>query len=413
MSNRSDLLGLGIGLVAAVAITGCINMIDANVPNPGGIPTASSADGVISAEEWRDLYPNQYESWYANEENDNVISYLADDQDPYLKTIYEGYGFAIDYGSARGHSYGLIDVNKTERPHAKANCLTCKTPNFTKMVNDQGKEVYAMPFDEVNAQMDQTQSVACYTCHENQVASADNLVATHDYTIEALGAAASDGSIPKATVACGQCHMEYYFDPETSATTAPWNSDVSSMTPEKIIAYYNEIDFADWTQEDTGARMLKAQHPEFETILNGPHAAISCASCHMEQKTDADGNKYTSHKFESPLENENLLATCASCHGDADMVEMVHGVQKEVTTKEKEVGNKLKTLKENLAAAVADGKMSEDELNKVRQMYREAQFYFDFDYVENSEGAHSHMFAMDCLNTADEMTDEALGLLDV
>ncbi|MBQ5510211.1 MAG: ammonia-forming cytochrome c nitrite reductase subunit c552, partial [Prevotella sp.] len=33
--------------------------------------------------------------------------------DPYLVNIYEGYGFAKDYGSARGHEYTLEDVEKT------------------------------------------------------------------------------------------------------------------------------------------------------------------------------------------------------------------------------------------------------------------------------------------------------------
>ncbi len=40
-----------------------------------------------------------------NRENSYVVDYL--EQDPYLVNIYEGYGFAKDYGSARGHEYTL------------------------------------------------------------------------------------------------------------------------------------------------------------------------------------------------------------------------------------------------------------------------------------------------------------------
>ena len=58
-----------------------------------------------------------------------------------------------------------------------------------------------------------------------------------------------------------------------------------------------------------------------------------------------------------------------------------------VTARETEVGNKLSALKDALAGAVTEGKMSEEELNAVRKLHREAQWYFDFCYVENSEGA--------------------------
>ena len=73
--------------------------------------------------------------------------------------IYEGYGIAKDYGSARGHAYTLEDVQKTQRPHAKANCLTCKTPDMHKMIEEQGVSVYSMPFDEVMAQT--TNAISC------------------------------------------------------------------------------------------------------------------------------------------------------------------------------------------------------------------------------------------------------------
>ena len=43
-------------------------------------------------------------------DNSYVTDYL--EQDPYLVNIYDGYGFAKDYGSARGHSYTLEDVQK-------------------------------------------------------------------------------------------------------------------------------------------------------------------------------------------------------------------------------------------------------------------------------------------------------------
>ena len=41
---------------------------------------------------------------------------------------------------------------------------------------------------------------------------------------------------------------------------------------ENILAYYDEAGFKDWTHAETGAPVLKAQHPEFEMWNQGIHA---------------------------------------------------------------------------------------------------------------------------------------------
>ena len=141
-----------------------------------------------------------------NAKNDEIVSYL--EQDPYLVNIYEGYGFAKDYGSARGHAYTLEDVHNTERPHATANCLTCKTPNFAKLVQDKGVEVYTYDFDEVWNQIhDMGEVVSCYTCHGNSAGNDGELRVTHTYVNKALGSNVQ--TIDPATLSCGQCHIEY------------------------------------------------------------------------------------------------------------------------------------------------------------------------------------------------------------
>ena len=87
-------------------------------------PVPTSKDGTINAKDWSAVYPEIVMTMGQNSENTYVTSYL--EEDPYLVNIYEGYGFAKDYGSARGHEYTLEDVAATERPHPMANCLTCK-----------------------------------------------------------------------------------------------------------------------------------------------------------------------------------------------------------------------------------------------------------------------------------------------
>ena len=368
-------------------------------------PEATSRDGTVSAKDWEAEYPYITASMNANEENSYVTDYL--EQDPYLVNIYEGYGFAKDYGSARGHNYDLEDVHNTERPHATANCLTCKTPNFTKLVNDIGTDAYSMDFEEVYAQMEEATS--CYNCHGNEAGNRGELVVTHSYVNKALGDQMN--AIDPAVLSCGQCHIEYYFQPDTKETTMPY-SGVETMTPAAIYEYYESIGFSDWTQESTGAQMLKAQHPEMETFLQGKHAALlNCADCHMPIDVADDGTIYHSHKWVSPLENQDLLALCATCHGDTVMTEMVHNIQGRITARETEVGNKLSGLKDALAEANAAGTMPEAELDRVRALYREAQWYFDYCYVENSEGAHNSDLSMECLDTSAEKISEAMELL--
>ena len=340
------------------------------------------------------------------QENSYVTDYL--EQDPYLVNIYQGFGFAKEYGSARGHSYTLEDVQKTQRPHAKANCLTCKTPDMHKMIAEQGVGVYSMPFDEVMAQT--TNTVSCYTCHGADDGNGGKIVITHQYVNEALGENVNE--IKAASLSCGQCHIEYFFTPSDSETMMPYHS-VAEMTPEAILAYYDEMGFSDWEQPGTGTKMLKAQHPELETYLYGKHASIlSCADCHMPQETTESGVQYHDHHVVSPLTSETLLAKCAACHGSAEnTIALVQGIQAKVTERETEVGNKLSALKDELTAAVDAGKMSGEELDAVRKLHREAQWFFDFCYVENAEGAHNSSLAYRCLDTSEAKIDEAIVLL--
>ena len=375
-------------------------------------PKATSKDGTINAADWAAAYPYIVTTMGDNAKNTYVIDYL--EQDPYLTTIYEGFGFAKDYGSARGHAYTLEDVDKTLRPHANANCLTCKTPNFTKLVNDQGVGVYTMSFDEVMAQMEE--AVSCYTCHGNGAGNKGKIEITHSYVNKALGSAMN--TIDPATLSCGQCHIEYYFTPTDKETMMPY-SDVSTMTPDAILAFYDSmvlpdgtVGFADWVQPSTGVRLLKAQHPEMETYLLGKHASsLNCADCHMAIEQAEDGTVYHSHMIVSPLENQTLLSNCAVCHGDTDMVNMVRRLQERVVERETVVGNALAEFHNALAAAVEAGEMPEEQLETVRGIYRTAQWYFDFCYVENAEGAHNSDLAFYCLDTAEAKITEGMQIL--
>ena len=367
----------------------------------------------ISSKDWAELYPNEYESWFSNENNSEFHSYL--EKFPYLVTLYDGYGFAKQYESARGHMYVNDDVTGTARPHPLANCFTCKTPDFTVMTNNMGDAAYSLKFEDVMQQVNEP--LGCYNCHANE--PGDNpgqIVITHAYAADAVGEDFAE--IDAANLACGQCHVEYYFAPDTKATTLPHNS-LASMDPDAILDYYNNVlvdengqGFADFTSPNTGIRVIKVQHPELETYLGEGsvhRGKFTCADCHMTEAVDANGNKYMNHFLSSPLENQELINnTCSKCHDN--LVAEITKLEEDVIAKTTEVGENLVELHHAITAAMESGKYTEDELNAIRNVARDAQFYWDFVFVENSNGAHNSKLTYRCLDKAAELTEQAMGM---
>ena len=357
---------------------------------------------VIGAADWAETYADIYASYMKNAENKDIIDHV--EEYPMIATVYEGMAFNKYYGSARGHYYTVQDVTSTGRLHALANCFTCKTPDFTAKVNNEGVSAYTIPFEDMLAQVNE--SVSCYNCHAN---TPGELMVTHTYLADAMGDdfAALNGE----TASCAQCHVEYYFAPETKAVTLPYSS-METMHPDSILAFFEETNFADYTNPRTGVKQIKVQHPEFETYMGkgSVHAAqFSCADCHMEKATNAEGTTYTSHYWVSPLASDSIKASCAACHPDLEG--FVKGIQQKAEERTIAIGTKLEDLTNKLAEAVASEKYTEDELNAIRALNRKGQFYWDFVFVENSEGAHNSRLTTECLDKAEALIDEALGLI--
>src|SRR5262245_31415705 len=109
---------------------------------------------------------------------------------------------------------------------------------------------------------------------------------------------------------CGQCHVEYYFKGEGKVVTYPW---ANGLKVEDIEAYYDREGFTDWVHAETGAKTLKAQHPEFEVWNQGIHAraGVACADCHMPYQR-VGALKVSDHWVRSPLLNINRA--CQTCH---------------------------------------------------------------------------------------------------
>ncbi|MBQ6858717.1 MAG: ammonia-forming cytochrome c nitrite reductase subunit c552 [Clostridia bacterium] len=387
---------LMLALCMLMIVTVCVSAQAATATQTGTGVT------VIKAADWAETYPDVYASYEKNAENKDIIDHV--EEYPMIATVYEGMAFNKFYGSARGHYYTVQDVTSTGRPHALANCFTCKTPDFTAKVNNEGVSAYQIPFEDMLAEVNE--SVSCYNCHAN---TGNELVVTHTYLADAMGEELA--GLNAETASCAQCHVEYYFAPETKAVTLPYDS-MAAMHPDAILEYFEEMQFADYTNPRTGVKQIKVQHPEFETYMGkgSVHASqFSCADCHMEKATNAAGETYTSHYWMSPLASESIQASCAACH--PDLSGFVKGIQAKAEERTIAIGTKLETLTNQLADAVAAGTYTEEELDAIRQLNRKGQFYWDFVFVENSEGAHNSRLTTECLDKAEALIDEALTLI--
>ena len=366
---------------------------------------------------------------------------------PWLTRMFAGYAFAIDYRDRRGHAYMLQDQEQTrrvtERPQP-GSCLQCHAsviPTYRRLgAGDTfaGFEALGkLSYQEAHAELVKTGSsnpvpkegtspsfqhvegahpVSCVDCH---AASSMELRVTRPGFIRGIQALAS-GAAPvphlesierwrrgsRATpydpnaeasrqemrsFVCGQCHVEYYCGPKTTLFY-PWNN---GLAVEQIESYYDAYRFPDgegfhdWMHAETGAAVLKAQHPEFELWSQGIHArsGVACADCHMPYKREG-AMKVSDHWVRSPL--LNVARACQACHPylEAEILARVEALQNRTKLLLDRSAAALVDLLDAVAAAKSAG-ASEAELSTVLALHRKAQWRLDFVAAENSMGFHA------------------------
>ena len=120
---------------------------------------------------------------------------------------------------------------------------------------------------------------------------------------------------------------------------------------------------------------------------------------------------YVSHSLRSPLDNTALLEnTCSKCH--EDLTAEVRDEQARIEAKTYTIGYELEFLTERLAKAVEENELDEAKLEEIRSFARDAQFYWDFVFVENAEGVHNPELTDYCLDKAAELCNKALGMFE-
>jgi nitrite reductase (cytochrome c-552) len=205
---------------------------------------------------------------------------------------------------------------------------------------------------------------------------------------------------------CGQCHVEYYFQGPEKRLVFPW---AKGLRVDDMLAYYEEMRFSDWTHAETGAPVLKAQHPEFEMWNQGIHArsGVACADCHMPYKREG-AMKISDHHVRSPLLNINRA--CQTCHKwpEAELKDRAETIQQRTFELRNRAMDALIALIRDLAAARTAGR-SDQAVSTAQALQRKAQFMVDFVEAENSMGFHAPQEAARILGEA--IDDARLGQL--
>ncbi|MDO4182998.1 MAG: ammonia-forming cytochrome c nitrite reductase subunit c552 [Coriobacteriia bacterium] len=447
MSRKRKLIAAGALVTAVVVAAGCMyacapkanpGLPKITVESPESVPEADSF-GIITAESWKDIYPNQYNSYLQNVKNvpydyeaetakapdmttigldllngdfsasKEKVSYL--DTNPEILTMGKGYGYAKYYTEPGGHNYSLYTVEHNGRisEKTKMSCYACKTPQYYMDEAKYGEAQYQRPFSEG----DYTENISCANCHVN-----DNPTQLNVLRPDWVRAMGSDSSkVPMQSQVCGQCHCDYSMSPVNGEPTSPYSGGVDSMMPDKALAWYDANNYADWTYESTGAKMISVRHAEFEFIYagEGSHMAqlgYTCADCHMGTAVDSNGNAYSNHTLTNPTQNETLIKeNCSTCH--KDIKAEVAAWQADIDGRTTVLGKRCEQFVKNFENAINANSITDDQKAKLQTLQRSSAYYWNLAAAENSEGAHNPSLYNLCLDKGNQLLDEADGILGV
>jgi nitrite reductase (cytochrome c-552) len=396
-------------------------------------------DDTTDPEVWGVNWPRQYESFMRTVDYERTRYGGSDaiprqklDMYPWLRTMWAGHAFSIDYRESRGHAFTLHDQDHTERvaqrpqPGACLHCHAAVMPAYRYLGNGDVMEGFRrlsrMPWNEARRVTDAqgrpliNHPVTCVDCH-----NPDNMALriTRPAFIEGmrvyqagLGNANYDVNRDATrqemrSFVCGQCHVEYYFEPEDKLVVYPW---AKGLRVENAIAYYDSIGFSDWQHGLTGGGMLKAQHPEFELWSQGIHAraGVSCADCHMPYGREG-AMKVSDHHVRSPM--LNVQRACQTCHSvpETELVQRVAIIQDRTHGLINRSGVALTDMINAITAARAAG-IPDAQLAPAIRLQREAQFRIDYIYSEGSHGFHASQESARILAEALDMAREGQAL---
>ena len=440
-----------IAITASAVVTGLLVNIferksEAKTPY---VRVQEVTEDTTDPELWGRNWPKQYDSYkrtaistrtrFGGHGGSEAMPAEKIERDPWLKRMFMGYAFSIDYRDRRGHAYMLQDQEATERltKPQSGSCLHCHAsvmPLYRELGDGDAmkgfKESHKMSYQEINAklhEMGHGHPVSCVDCHDPD---SMQLRVTRPGFINGIQALANSGTptphIPSIeqwregsmevpydpnkdgsrqemrSFVCGQCHVEYYCSSKMPLEF-PWSK---GLTVDQTEAHWNATTFEDgkrffdYVHAETGAEILKAQHPEFELWSQGIHArsGVSCADCHMPYQREG-ATKISDHWVRSPLLNVNRA--CQTCHHipEQEILARVDQIQDRNHNLLQRGGVAIVDLIDAVVAAKAAGATPE-QLREAQEFQRKAQWRLDFIAAENSMGFHAPQEAARVLGEA-------------
>lgn len=387
------LVAVGLTLVVAALLTSIIERKAEETEYP--LQVVEIGDDEIDPAVWGKNFPDHYDRFVMTRNDYGQTPYGG--SDPYSKLerypamvrLWAGYAFSKDHNEERGHYYAQIDQANTQRVQLVSQpgaCMNCHVAEAPLLIEELGWEQFnSTPFNDLVGQTHTGSS--CSDCHDPATME---LVITRPAFRNAMEARGVD--LDEATrqemrsYVCAQCHVEYYFKGESKVLTFPWSQ---GFRIDDIEAHYDAYEFKDWTHAETGAPMIKIQHPEFEMWTTGIHArsGVACADCHMPYIRQG-AIKISDHWLRSPLENIN--ASCQTCHrwSEDELYDRVVDIQDTTAGLLRETEEAIVSAIDTIVAAKAAGATDED-LAAAYQLHRSSQLRWDFVSSENSTGFHS------------------------
>jgi nitrite reductase (cytochrome c-552) len=387
---------------------------------------------------WGINWPRQYDSYrrtaiatrtrFGGHGGSEALPEEKIERDPWLKRMFQGYAFSIDYRDRRGHAFMLADQEATQRltKPQSGSCLHCHAsimPLYRKLGGGDAlagfETTFEYSYQDLNQElhdMGHGHPVSCVDCHDP--ASMRLRVTRPGFILGIRRLAESDAAVPHLpsmqlwregsrstpydpnteasrtemrSFVCGQCHVEYYCA-NKMPLTFPWGQ---GLKVEQIEVFWNATTFEDghrmydYRHAESGAEVLKAQHPEFELWSQGIHArsGVACADCHMPYMRDG-ATKVSDHWVRSPLLNVNRA--CQPCHhvAEDEIKARVDAIQERNFDLLQRAAQALMDQLDAIVAARAAG-ASDTQLASSLELQRKAQWRLDFIAAENSMGFHA------------------------
>jgi len=445
MSRTKKIMGYGLLIMLAAVATYLVAALLMNIGERKQeaknryVRVVEVDEDVTDPAQWGKNWPKQYESYqltslptktrFGGHGGSEALPEEKIERDPWLKRMFLGYAFSIDYRDRRGHAYMLQDQEETKRQTKpqSGSCLHCHAsvmPLYRKLGDGDAmagfKQTHKMPYKELNQMLHEMESgahpVSCVDCHDPE---SMQLRVTRPGFIEGIQRLAeSDAPVEHLpsierwreagkkepydpnklatrgemrSFACAQCHVEYYCS-SAFPLTFPWGNGTKV---EEIEQFWNETKlpdgerFYDYKHKESGAEILKAQHPEFELWSQGIHArsGVACADCHMPYMRDG-ATKISDHWVRSPLLNVNKA--CQTCHHipEQEILARVENIQETNHNLMERAGEALMDLLDAVEAAKGRG-ATKEELKEALELQRKAQWRLDFIAAENSMGFHA------------------------